>query len=235
MSVGFISAVGFVGHNHVTKVSRCPGSLTRSMATRRAVPRMAGERAEGDVPFEIRGFSLGDVGVVVGFGLTGYSFFTYFASSGTASATSLGFVYGVPVLLIGLALKYAELKPVPVESKEGARVLREEKATEIQKKIIRDVTRHRYGDEAHLDTSLKALGLIPRGADCPELLRLIETVEEGGKYALTMEFYSKETPFSLWEGKESKYDAFFGPDVACRAEKIDNERRIVHLTVVSQR
>lgn len=27
----------------------------------------------------------------------------------------MGFVYGIPILLIGLALKYAQLDPVPVE------------------------------------------------------------------------------------------------------------------------
>uniref|UniRef100_A0A7S1TC68 Thylakoid membrane protein slr0575 n=1 Tax=Compsopogon caeruleus TaxID=31354 RepID=A0A7S1TC68_9RHOD len=188
-----------------------------------------------DVPFEIRGFSLGNVAGILGGALTVYSFYTYFSSSGTASATSLGFVYGVPILLIGFALKYAELKPVPVESQGLSRQLREVKATDTQKKIIRDVTRHRYGDEAHLDTSLKALGLIPRGASCPVLLKLVESVRDGQKYALSMEFFSKETPYSLWEEKLSKFDRFFGPDVTCSIAKIDEEKRLVQLTIVSTR
>jgi len=186
-----------------------------------------------DVPFEIRGFSLANFGVFLGVSVTAYSFYGYFSSSGTASATSLGFVYGVPILLIGLALKYAELKPVPVKSTPEGRKLRDVKATEIQKKIIRDVTRHRYGDEAHLDTALKALGLIPRGAACPELLRLTEDVTEEGEYALGMEFFSKETPYGTWEEKQDKCTRFFGPNVTAKVAKLDETKRIVELKLTT--
>jgi len=188
--------------------------------------------ASSDVPFEVRGFSLANFGTVLGLAVTGYSFYGYFSSNGTASGTSLGFVYGVPILLIGLALKYAELKPVPVTSASDARAARETKATAIQTKIIKDVTRHRYGDEAHLDTALKALGLIPRGGSCPRLLRLTETMDDG-KYVLGLEFFSKETPYATWEQQQEKYDRFFGPNVSCSVDKISEEKRIVMLNIKS--
>lgn len=116
------------------------------------VPMAEETKAEGaavpdvdkaEVPFEIRGFSLANLAVVLGFLVTGYSFYEYFSSSGVATTSSLGFVYGVPILLIGFALKYAELKPVPIASTPQGRALRETKATAIQKKVIQDVTRHR--------------------------------------------------------------------------------------------
>lgn len=39
----------------------------------------------------------------------------YLLSSGSEGLSGVGFVYGIPILLIGLALKYAQLDPVPVE------------------------------------------------------------------------------------------------------------------------
>lgn len=39
----------------------------------------------------------------------------YLLSSGSEGLSGVGFVYGIPILLIGLSLKYAQLDPVPVE------------------------------------------------------------------------------------------------------------------------
>jgi hypothetical protein len=186
-----------------------------------------------DVPFEIRGFSLANVGLAAGLIITLVSFSSYFGSSGTASATSLGFVYGVPVLLIGCALKYAELEPVPLESSSEARARRETSATEIQKKIVSDITRHRYGDEAHLSAAMSALGLVPRGSACPSLLSASEH-ERDGKYVLALKFYSVETPYKTWEERIERMERFFGPDVSVEVEKLDGEKRLVQLRLVSQ-
>lgn len=47
------------------------------------------------------------------------------------------------------------------------------KKTKNQKQTLKsiksDVTRHRYGDEAHLDTTVKFLGLVMPQADYPQL------------------------------------------------------------------
>lgn len=41
--------------------------------------------------------------------------------------------------------------------------------TKTLKSIKSDVTRHRYGDEAHLDTTVKFLGLVMPQSDYPQL------------------------------------------------------------------
>lgn len=185
-----------------------------------------------EVPFEIRGFSLANFGLLLGFAITGVSFSSYFQSSGTASATSLGFVYGVPVLLIGCALKYAELKPVPVTVSDTSAEAREKRGTAIQKKIFRDITRHRYGDEAHLAAALSSLGLVPRGEPCPVLIRASES-DRGGEYSLLLEFYSVATPFKAWVERVERFERFFGPGVSCEVEKLDSEKRMVGLRLTS--
>ena len=69
----------------------------------------------------------------------------------------------------GFALKYAEILPVPVNSNEETDKLWDAKATEIFKKIREDVTRHRYGDDAHLDSTLEKLGLVTPGKKFPQM------------------------------------------------------------------
>jgi hypothetical protein len=59
------------------------------------------------------------------------------------NVSGLGFVYGIPVFLIGASLKYAEIEPVPIYSGANVNSIFEDKATETIKKIKQDVTRHR--------------------------------------------------------------------------------------------
>ena len=188
--------------------------------------------ASKEPPFELRGFSLANVFLFAGAAITVSSFSSYINSSGTASATSLGFVYGVPILLIGCALKYAELQPVSVESSAEAAVAREERGTEIQKKIYKDITRHRYGDEAHLSAALASLGLVPRGEACPTLEGGKETVVDG-EYCLELVFTSALTPYREWEEKIERFERFFGPNVRAEVEKVDSKKRLVALRLTS--
>ena len=184
-----------------------------------------------EVPFEIRGFSLANLFLLAGTVITVVSFSSYFGSNATASATSLGFVYGVPVLLVGCALKYAELQPVPLSATKEGRTLRS-KGTTIQQKIVSDITRHRYGDEAHLAAALSSLGLVPRGAACPELVAASESARDG-KYCLTLKFYSVATPWEAWEERLDRYERFFGPGISAEVEKLDAEKRIVALRLIA--
>ncbi len=92
-----------------------------------------------EVPFEIR-FSIGNVVSASGFALLLYCLISYLLSNGTADLLqTLGFVYAIPALVGGLALKYAELPPVPVEyrgeSAASLAVLREAKGVKTQKKV----------------------------------------------------------------------------------------------------
>jgi len=58
--------------------------------------------------------------------------------------SSIILVYGFPLSLLGFALKYAELKPVPCKTTEAAFDLRETQMTDIQKQVREDTTRYRY-------------------------------------------------------------------------------------------
>jgi len=199
----------------------------------------AGVNNAGEPPFEIRGFSLGNLIVGAGLLVTVVSFGEYLSSSGGdggLSLSGLGFVYGIPITLAGAALKYAEIEPVPCYTARGADVLAEAQGTEIIKKIKQDVTRHRYGDEAHLDTTVKKLGLVVPGKAYPQLRELREEITEDGKnLAFTIVWQSLDTPYKMWadEKRRKRYETFFGPDVGAEVVKIDAEQRLVGIRLTT--
>ncbi|CAM9637142.1 unnamed protein product, partial [Sphacelaria rigidula] len=140
-----------------------------------------GINVSGEAPFEIRGFSLANAAAIAGIGVTAASFFEYFSTGGSGGLSGIGFVYGIPIMLVGLALKYAELPPAPLQTSPEAEALFEEKATATIRAIKNDVTRHRYGDEAHLDTTVKTLGLVMPQSDYPQLQYLSQVWGGGGR------------------------------------------------------
>jgi hypothetical protein len=190
----------------------------------------------GEPPFEIRGFSLGNLVIIAGLVITAASFVEYLSESNSESlnVSGLGFVYGIPIFLAGAALKYAEIEPVPVFSTpEGERAF-EAKATETIRKIKQDVTRHRYGDEAHLDTTVKKLGLVVPGKDYPQLQELRQEAVDG-ELAFTMVWKSIETPYKMWadERRIKKYETFFGPSINAEVVKIDADQRLVGIRLTT--
>lgn len=52
------------------------------------------------------------------------------------------------------------------------------KIQQTLKSIKSDVTRHRYGDEAHLDTTVKFLGLVMPQSDYPQLQYISEVCDD---------------------------------------------------------
>jgi hypothetical protein len=153
--------------------------------------------------------SLGSIGLVVGGILTVVGFAAYFSSNPTLNL--VGFFYGIPLLLGGFALKAAELKPVPQPQPDaGVLALRQQQATPTQNQIRKDVTRYRYGQEAHLDSSLSHLGLSPTDEERPQLAGLREE-EVQGAYALVLEFDSPLIDLASWQRKQEKMERFFGP------------------------
>jgi hypothetical protein len=197
----------------------------------------AGVNNAGEPPFEIRGFSLGNVVILGGVLVTVLSFVEYLSDGGSEglNVSGLGFVYGIPIFLAGAALKYAEIDPVPCFTAPGADAVAEEKATEIIAKIKQDVTRHRYGDEAHLDTTVKTLGLVVPGKAYPQLQELREEKTEDGELAFTMVWQSLDTPYKMWaDGKRrKKYESYFGPGVGAEVVKIDAEQRLVGIRLTT--
>jgi len=194
----------------------------------------AGVNNAGEPPFEICRFSLGNLVIFAGIAITILSFAEYLSDSGSEglNVSGLGFVYGIPVFLASAALKYAENEPVPCFSTSQGEAIFENKATEIIKKVKQDVTRHRYGDEKHLYTTVRKLGLV--GKAYPQL-RELRQEEENGKLAFTMVWQSLDTLYKMWadEKRRQKYVTFFGPDVGAEVVKIDAEQRLVSIKLTT--
>lgn len=185
-----------------------------------------------EVPFEVR-FSLGNLISVSGGLLLLYSVVAFLLNNGESSLVqTLGFVYGIPASLGGLALKYAELPPVPVKTTPKAQAAREAKATKVQSKIFSDATRFCYGD-AHMEEPLKALKLAPPGRGPPELKQFTESVSPTGGYAMGMTFFAPYTPYTVWKQRGKKYATFFGPNVRAELRKVSSEKRLVELTLIT--
>jgi len=132
-------------------------------------------------------------------------------------------------------LQYAELEPVPIEyagDEATCERLWESEATETLKKIRQDVTRHRYGDEAHLDTTVKALGLVAPAKPYPQL-RYLQLKPTDNALQFAMVFQSPDTPFNDWadERRIKKYESFFGPGVTADVVKVDAEKRLVAIVL----
>ncbi len=160
----------------------------------------------------LRQTSLGTVGLSVGGVLTIVGFYAYFTDQPTLNL--VGFFYGIPLLLGGLALKASELEPVPYSQPTPPDIvaLRDREATATQTQIRKDVTRYRYGQRVHLDSSLEALGLSPLDEECPDLIAIREE-ETDGAYTLVLEFASPYIAYDVWEQKQEKMTNFFGPGV----------------------
>mmetsp|Transcript_1249 Transcript_1249/g.2230 ORF Transcript_1249/g.2230 Transcript_1249/m.2230 type:complete len:287 (-) Transcript_1249:96-956(-) len=240
----FAPARSIVRSNNVADKVLVPEATTLFMsdnddwsAPKSAMIGGAGVNNAGEPPFEIRGFSLGNLVVGAGVLITVLSFAEYLGTAGGdgLNVSGLGFVYGIPIFLAGAALKYAEIEPVPCITSPGAEAVFDAKATEIIQKIKQDVTRHRYGDEAHLDTAVKKLGLVVPGKAYPQMIELREDVTENGELAFTMVWQSIDTPYKMWadEKRRKRYETFFGPDVGAEVVKINAEQRMVGIRLTT--
>merc|ERR1712078_474022 len=198
-------------------------------------PRYKMDAIEGevaDVPFEVR-FSIGNVVSLSGAVLFVFCIGKFLLNNGESDVVStFGFVYAIPALVGGLALKYAELPPVNLDTTPAAEAARSRKATAIQSKILSDATRFTYGD-AHMEDPLNALKLAPRGMGPPTLVNLAEAVTATGEYMLTMRFFAPNTPYRVWKDRAPRYARFFGPNVRATLKKYDASKRLVELSLIT--
>lgn len=180
----------------------------------------------------LRQISLGTLGLTVGSILTIVGFIAYAANNATLNL--VGFFYGFPLLLGGLALKANELKPIPFSQTTTPQVLslRQQQATVTQNKIRKDITRYCYGQDAHLDAALSYLGLSPSDEERPTVTSLREE-ESNGAYTLILEFDSPFIPISVWQEKQEKMTSYFGPGVEIKITQPD-ENKIELALVTSQ-
>lgn len=169
----------------------------------------------------LRKIPLALVGLIVGSILTVIGFVAY--AIGNSTLNLAGFFYGIPLLLGGLALKAAELKPIPFSQETPKNIidLREAQATETQNQLRKDITRYRYGQEAHLDDALARLGLSPTDEERP-ILTTIKEIEIDGQYTLVLQFQTPLINKEIWEEKIDKITKFFGPGIIAKILKFEN-------------
>ncbi|WP_036483293.1 DUF2854 domain-containing protein [Myxosarcina sp. GI1] len=169
-----------------------------------------------------RKIPLAAVGLTVGGILTTIGFYAY--AVGKPTLNLAGFFYGIPLLLGGFALKAAELKPIPYTKETPPEIVAlREQATATQTQLRKDVTRYRYGQEAHLDESLERLGLSPTDEDRPVLIGIQETKTDGA-YTLLMQFNSPFISLEQWQEKQEKIEKFFGPNIKAVITQPDKSR-----------
>ena len=187
-----------------------------------------------DEQFNLARVSFGTIGLVTGVALLIYGFGAYFDLLPGGSLSALMLIYGFPATIVGFALKYAELKPVPCKTTPQAMSLRDTKATDIQKQVRQDTTRYRYGDEQHLEEALerifrygKAEG-IPRRYG-PELRALREEIRDG-EYALVLEFESPRLTAEQWMERQGKFQTFFGPGIVAEMNPVPGGMDVALIT-----
>ncbi|XP_030526075.1 thylakoid membrane protein slr0575 isoform X2 [Rhodamnia argentea] len=197
-------------------------------------PATAGKAIIPDDEFSLAKVSFGVIGLGVGVSLLSYGFGAYFNILPGSEWSALMLTYGFPLTIIGMALKYAELKPVPCLTYSDAQILRENCATPILKQVRSDVIRYRYGDEQHLDEALKRIfqygqgGGIPRRS-APILQMIREEVTDEGKYCLVLVFEAKALQLSDFEQRQAKFASFFGPGISAEVAKGEQDLYEVRL------
>jgi hypothetical protein len=123
--------------------------------------------------------------------------------------------YGIPILLGGLALKSSELPPAELQAPDAAVLpLRQLPASQTLRKLVKDVTRWRYGQKAHLESSLEALKLWDEDAP-PQLVSVTELAVDGG-YGVALRFRTEGVPYPRWQEKQDRLGRFF--DKGLRAQ-----------------
>jgi len=129
--------------------------------------------------------------------------------------------YGIPILLGGLALKSSELPP-PQRLTPAAqyKALRELPESEPLRKLLADVDRWRYGQKAHLESSLEVLKLWDE--DAPPQLISVEELDCDGRYGLKLRFRCEGVPLERWQARVDRLGRFFGPGLQA---EIQPERR----------
>jgi hypothetical protein len=152
--------------------------------------------------------SPGSLVTIAGAALTVIGSIAYATDSPNISLA--GVFYGVPLLLGGLALKSSELPPARrLTAPALLQDLRRQPASEPLRKLLGDVTRWRYGQKAHLESSLESLRLWDE--DAPPQLESVEEIERDGGYGLRLRFRTPGVPFPRWQERQERLCRFFGP------------------------
>ncbi|KAL3813240.1 hypothetical protein ACJIZ3_014508 [Penstemon smallii] len=213
-----------------------PISLRAADSTQSSSSVAADKSTVPDTEFSLAKVSFGVIGLSGGVTLLSYGFGAYFNILPGSEWSAIMLTYGFPLAIIGMALKYAELKPVPCLTYSDAQLLREKCATPILTQVRNDVTRYRYGDEQHLEEALKRIfqygqgGGIPRRS-APILQMIREEVTEDGRYCLVLVFEAKSLKLSDFEQRQKKFASFFGPGIT--AEIAEGDKNLYEVRLIS--
>jgi hypothetical protein len=154
--------------------------------------------------------SPGSLVTVAGAVLTVIGSIAYLGDNANLSLPTI--FYGIPILLGGLALKSSELPPAErLTAAASLRGLRDQPASEPLRRLLADVTRWRYGQKAHLESSLEALKLWDEEA--PPQLLAVEELDCDGRYGLRLRFSCEGVPYERWQERQDRLGRFFGPDL----------------------
>ena len=157
--------------------------------------------------------SPGSLVTLAGAALTVIGTIAYLGDNANLSLPTI--FYGIPILLGGLALKSSELEPAELlPASAEAVALRQAPASQTLRKLVKDVTRWRYGQKAHLESSLEALKLWDEDAP-PQLLSVAE-LAVGDRYALALRFRCEGVPYGLWQEKTERLGRFFDKGLQAR-------------------
>lgn len=85
--------------------------------------------------------------------------------------------------------------------------------------MLKDVTRWRYGQKAHLESSLEALKLWDEDSP-PELVSVAE-LEQGGAYCLILRFRLNGVSLERWQARQERLGRFFGPGLTAELRPLD--------------
>jgi Protein of unknown function (DUF2854) len=96
-----------------------------------------------DSGFSLAKISFGDILTPTGAFTMLFGFGAYFQLIPGTDLSGLALIYGFPALLLGFALKYAQLEPVPCQTTREAFEAREAQMTDNLKQVREDCTRFR--------------------------------------------------------------------------------------------
>jgi len=163
--------------------------------------------------FSSRLISPGSLVTVAGAVLTVVGSVAYLNDNANLSLPTI--FYGIPILLGGLALKSSELPPpLRLTPPQSLRDLRQKPENLPLSRLLADVSRWRYGQKAHLESSLEALKLWDE--DQPPQLVSVEELDEAGSYGLRLRFDCQGVAYERWQALEERLGRFFAPGLRCR-------------------
>ena len=117
------------------------------------------------------------------------------------------FFYGVPIFLIGISLKTTEVPPALRVVSSAKFSSERNKGPEELGKLVKDVTRWRYGQSCQLESSLRVLKLWDID-NPPQLIEIEELVKEDN-YGIRMRFKMAGVPLERWNNQQERLGRFF--------------------------